>query len=253
MMKTSLAASLAAMLLVGQALAADTTRSGALTIESEAQFVRDHADQIERIGDGVYLFVAGPMAGKTLSIGEAGLAYDMAALRAKMAASGAPSKAEQERMQSLEAAAEAFARNRQLAQQAENKSLQSRVLTCLAFNARNEVWVVQGTATVSATAEFMQPIGLGYYAYAHSSAQASLGFPPFGYQMPGPIIVEASAGNALTGETSHEIDIGPPFTASTYAFVFSGPSFNHHLGSMGRVYGTTACWGYLSLDAQFSY
>jgi hypothetical protein len=70
-------AAIAGIAFAGSALATDSLR-----IESEAQFVRDYAGLIEQVGPGVYQIMSGDLAGKVVTIGEAGLNYDLNALRA---------------------------------------------------------------------------------------------------------------------------------------------------------------------------
>jgi hypothetical protein len=67
----------------------DAPREG-VKIQNEAQLLRDYGHRLEKIAQGVYLGRSGPLAGKTIGIGRAGLAYDLEGLRAHDAKSARP-------------------------------------------------------------------------------------------------------------------------------------------------------------------
>lgn len=251
MKKTILFASLIAAGLSGQALAIDLPDSKTLRIESEAQFVRDNAERIERVGDGVYLFVSGSLAGRTVSIGKAGLAFDMKAIRARIETSGKASDAQRKQLSRMQQAADAFAQEALVPDQVETRAAAGGALTCLLFTEKG-VRLLSGSAVVEVNAEFALPIRLGYYAYADAWAFGQVDIAPFGFSQPGLVVAEASAHNVLENEDSEDIGIGPS-GAQAYAAVSSGPAFNHDVSSFARVYATGDCWGYVSLGAQFSY
>jgi hypothetical protein len=248
-------AALAATLLAGQALSADTTHSAAskpdgFRIESEAQFVRDYGDRIERVGTGVYVVTRGPMAGKTITIGESGLAYELAALRARVPSSPQERKQIRALIQRLERSALAYKRMRT---RLPEKAAIVGTIGCYNYNwsTRRGTWY-SGGAYVSATAEYYMSNGGGglnpYYARAYAAANGSLSVPfgvPYGS---GALSAYAVAWNHNTNVIAQNYGYGNyPNVAS--GIVYSGPDFSHNLESFSGVEGEGDCVGHVSISA----
>lgn len=247
-MKISLAASLASLLLAGNALAADTPKANGFRIESEGQFARDYADSVERIDAGVYLVTKGPLAGKTITMGESGLAYDLAALRARVPDSLRERAQIKSRIKRLERTAERFERRRG---DVATKASSLGSISCYHYNwtTRQGTWY-SGTAHVSATAEYYMSNGGGglnyYYARAAASANGSLSAPPGVPYGSGALSAHALAWNHHTNVISQQFGYGNyPNVSSGY--VYSGPDFSHDLEAFSGVEGEGDCTGYVGI------
>lgn len=252
MKTTSLAATLAAALLAGHALAADAPKADGFRIESEDQFARDYGDIAERAGPGVYQIVQGPLAGKTVAMGEAGLAYDLATLRAQTPKSLRERAQIKARIKQLEAVRARYAQLRVLeARSAVRKSANS-LLPCFYRNPKtNATTWYNAFASVNATAGFYMDNGGGgpnyYYARASAFADGTV-IRPYGVPVgTGTVTVYATASNVNTGQTVQRASGGISAGVST-GYVYSGPDFSHNLTASASVYGNGDCFGYLSIS-----
>lgn len=245
-MKNILAATLASLVFAGSAIAADGLR-----IESEAQFVRDYGDRIEQVGPGVYLIVAGELAGKTVAIGEAGLAYDIGVQRQLLSAPGRVKTQAQALIRQMEGARARYAKLR--AHQAADTSTRKAAagsFPCFYSSGNNSIWY-SGYAQVNATTEFYLDNGgggLNYY-YARASANAS-GFvsPPAGVPAFASVSASAIAKNLYTGQTIQRSRPGTYSASASTGYVYSGPEFSHNLTAQAAVYGMGNCFGYVSIS-----
>lgn len=256
MNKIFLAAVLPATLLIGgQVQAGDTTLRERLRVESEAQFVRDYGDRIERMGPGVYLVTRGPMAGNTLSIGRAGLSHDLAELRARMPASLRERRELQARIKQLEGIQIRYAqldRTERTRSDSTAKSTSYTTFPCRYFDPSSNTFIrYYAYADVQADTEYyMSNGGSGinpYYARASASAFGTVapafGVPPWtGY-----VTVSATAKNNQTGQTVQRGLSGGSVGADT-GYVYSGPAFSHDLSARASVTGLGDCTGYLSIS-----
>lgn len=246
-MKNLLAAGLASLVFAGGAMAANGVR-----IESEAQFVRDYSDSIEQVGPGVYLFVSGKLAGKTVSIGEAGLDYDIGVQRAQLTGSSHSKAQTRTLIRQMEAVRARYATVRaHLAEEANTRKAASAALNCVYFSPDGHVTRYGGSAQVNATTEFYLDNGGGglnyYYARASASATANV-YRPF--QVPASITNSrlARAENLNTGQIIQKTGIpGTNGTTST-GYVYSGPAFSHSLSAYAAVSGSGDCFGYVSIS-----
>lgn len=246
-MKITLAVSLVSMLIAGNTLAADGFR-----IESEAQLVRDYGNQLEPLAPGVYQIVSGALAGKTITIGETGLAYDLAALRAQTSRSS-PLRAQMKtEIRKLEVIRARFGKLRELQARDLSKKSATGSLPCYYYNPWNGNYIYySGFANVNATTEFFLSNGgggLNYY-YARASASA-IGSVSSAYGVPygnGFVSVSAIAKNLNTGQTVQRSTIGSGVGVST-GYVYSGPDFSHNLTASASVYGNGDCFGYVSIS-----
>ncbi|MFD0724428.1 hypothetical protein [Lysobacter brunescens] len=239
----------AALLFAGHATA-ETPRSDGFRIESEDQFARDYADSVERIDAGVYLVTKGALAGRTITLGESGLAYDLAALRARVPASGRERSVLQSQVKRLQRTAERFERQRS---NATTRASQLGAIQCSYFNwsTRQTIWY-SGTAYVSATAEYYMSNGGGglnpYYARAAASANGSVSAPPGVPFGSGSLSAHAVAWNRNTNVIAQKFSFGNyPNVSSGY--VYSGPDFSHNLEAFSGVEGEGDCLGYVGISA----
>jgi hypothetical protein len=249
MTKTTLTAALAATLLAGQALAADTPRNETFRIESEDQFVRDYGDQVEQMGPGVYQVVKGPLAGKTVTLGEAGLAYDLAALRAQTP------RSRQERMQlktqirRLENVRTRYAQLQALqARESGARKSASGVLPCY-YRSGSTTIRYNAYVQLTATTEFYLDNGgggLNYY-YARAIATAS-GYTPRPHPFAFPFLgFYAKAENLISGQVEQR-SAGSSNGGVSTGYVYSGPDFGHRMTAVATVTGGGDCFGYASLS-----
>lgn len=250
MIKTFLAATLSAALLAGHALAADAPKADGFRIESEDQFARDYADSVERIAAGVYLVTRGPLAGKTITIGESGLAYDLAELRARAGTNGRERSAIQSRVKRLERTAERFQRQR--ASMATRAS-SSGTINCYYYDwSTNRNIMYGGSAFVTATAEYYMSNGGGglnpYYARAIAIANGSVSHPPGVPYGSGVLSAFALAWNHQTNAIAQKSAYGVNPGASS-GYVYSGPNFSHDLEAFSTVEGEGDCLGYVGISA----
>ncbi|MFZ5636335.1 MAG: hypothetical protein ACOY82_07065 [Pseudomonadota bacterium] len=252
-MKTiSLAAALAATLIGGQALAADAPDSAGFRIESEDQFVRDYGDRVERVAPGVYQVVEGPLAGKTLAMGEAGLAYELAALRARVPTSLRERALIKARIKRLEGVRTRYSKLHALQARDATKASTSSSLPCQYYNPRTNTTIFyNAVAYVQATAEYYMSNGGGglnyYYARASASASGTVVKPgnvPFAS---GVVSVYALARNNHNGTLVQQFNYGPSVSAGT-GYVYSGPDFSHDLDATAAVEGDGDCYGFVSIS-----
>jgi hypothetical protein len=254
MTKTTLAASLAATLLAGQALAAQPVANDSFRIESETQFARDYADHVERMAPGVYQVTRGPLAGKTITIGEAGLAYDLAALRAQVPQSRNERKQLRTQIRLMEDATRRYQRNNAIAARhsASTKAMRFGALSCW-YNppGLGSPIFYNGSATVTASTALYLPRSDGFYNpyYARASATANatifrpIGVPPFFSVLASVTAKERQLGQTVTRDT-----IGVDSVGLSTGYVYSGPTFYHDLTATGTIYGTGPCTGYVSVS-----
>ncbi len=246
-MKSILAATLASIVLTGSAMAAE-----GLKIESEAQFARDYGDKIEQISPGVYLIVAGDLAGKTVSIGEAGLDYDLGVQRAQLNGSSRSKAQTRALIRQMEGARARYATARaQLATDVGTRKAASAALSCVYYSYNGQVTYYSGSAQVNATTGLYLDNGGGglnfYYARASASATANV-FRP--WNVPASITNNrlVRAENFSTGQVIQKTGIpGTNGTTST-GYVYSGPAFSHNLSAFAAVSGSGDCFGYVSIS-----
>lgn len=258
MTKTILASALATLMFCGTATAAKPippagVPANAMKVESEAQLMRDYGDRIEKVSLGVYQIVSGDMAGKTISIGDQGLAYDLAVHRARIAKAGRITGQDLGRIQRLESAANRIAQGQRATSQISTRLVDNGTLYCHFGGGEPNAAksLVTGYAWVSARADFLEPIGLGYYAGAVANAYGYVDAP----SNPGNqtlIVAETSAVNYQTSQMSLDIRSGM-YSASAFSSIASGPTFSHSLSADAAVYGAGPCWGYVSVSDYFAY
>ena len=250
MMKTTLAAALTATLLTGQVLAADAPKADGFRIESEDQFARDYADSVERVAAGVYLVTRGPLAGKTITMGESGLAYDLAALRARTPNSLRERQLIKSRIKRLE---RNVARYEHLRTRSPTKASQLGAISCYHYNwtTRQGTWY-SGTGHVSANAEYYMSNGGGglnyYYARAYANASGSVSSPPGVPFGSGALSAFAVAWNHNTDVILQNFGYGNYPNVGSGA-VYSGPDFFHNLEAFSGVEGEGDCTGYIGISA----
>jgi hypothetical protein len=254
MTKTTLATSLAATLLAGQALAAQPLANDSFRIESETQFAQDYGDRVEKLAPGVYQVTRGALAGQTISIGESGLAFDLALLRAQVPGALAERRQLQKRIRLLEQTQQRYvlARSRTAGSASATKAFRSVSLPC-DYRPPGASFPVlyYMTATVSADASLYLPRSDGFYNpyYARASARAS-----------GQVLRPASVPvniSVLAYASAHERQLGQPVTRESIGtdsvgvntgFVYSGPTAYHNLTATAMVFGRGDCYGYVSVS-----
>lgn len=250
-----LAAILPAALLGSQVQASDTTLRERLRVESEAQFVSDYGDRIERMGPGVYLVTRGPMAGNTVTIGRAGLSHDLAALRARMPVSLRERRELQAQIKQLESIQIRYAQLDRLERTRSDstvKSSSSAAFPCGFYDFWENRYIhYYASGYVQATTEYYMSNGGGglnpYYARASASAYGYV-TPPFGvHGSNGNTAVNAFVKNNQTGETVQRGLSGGSSGAET-GYIYSGPAFSHDLKATATVVGYGDCAGYLSVS-----
>jgi hypothetical protein len=249
-MKTLVTGAIASIAFAGSAFAAD-----GIKIESEAQFVRDYADQIEQVGPGVYQVVSGKLAGKTISIGEAGLQYDISEQRALVGRAAKTTRARaanKEMLRKLEGVQARYAELRALtANDAATRVAASGSFPCYYWGGSGfPVWY-SGYAFLDATTELYRDRGNGtlnwYYARASASAYGGVNAPynvPAGFSL----VADASAQNLQTGETISDYSMGVWSINVATGYVYSGPVFSHNIRASASVSGIGNCWGYVSVS-----
>lgn len=248
MRKTLLTTMLAALCTL-PAAAADRSVDGSLRIESEAQFARDYASQTERLAPGVYQMTAGPLAGKVVSMGEAGLAYDLARLRAIRPTSLAERKLVRERIKLLETAQARNGQWRARQPRPQAKTTQYQVFPCGGYSA-GTYYNYYATANLQATTEYFLDNGGGglnpYYARAYANAYGSVAYPSnhFGF---GSLGAYTMAWNKYSGEKVERTSSGL-FVAAGTGYVYSGPNFVHDLQASAIVLASGECAGYASIS-----
>jgi len=250
MTQTLLAATLAATLLAGPALAADAPKNDGFRIESEDQFVRDYGDLVERAAPGVYQIVKGPLAGKTIAMGEAGLAYDLAVLRARMPTAPQARAAWQAEVRRLEDTRTRLARQDTGVPTTSLKST-GGALQCQYWPIGGQPILYYGIATVSATAELYLDSGDGtpnpYYARASARASGTVYAPP-GVPASVSLYAYATAQERYRGTTITRSMPGLNSAAVSTGYVYSGPAFFHDLFASSSVSGRGNCYGYVGVS-----
>lgn len=255
-MKSILATTLASVILTGPVFAGDAMAANGLKIESEAQFVREYGDQVEQIGPGVYLIVAGKLAGKTVSIGEAGLAHDINVQRARRPADGAAKAQSRALIRQME---ETRARYQELRAR-QTPDIGTRQFSGGSFPCFYRPWgggnTVHyfGQAYVEATAELYMDNGGGglnwYYARAQANASGSV-FPPYSVPVSPSFHVGVHAANNDTGQVVQYSTTGYTSAGLGTGYVYSGPAFSHNLFAVATVTGIGNCYGYVSISDSF--
>lgn len=250
-MKNLLAAGLASLVFAGGAMAANGVR-----IESEAQFVRDYGDSIEQVGPGVYLFVSGKLAGKTVSIGEAGLAHDLNVQRTRRPADSAAKAQSRALIRQME---ETRARYRELRTR-QARDIGTKAYFASSFPCSYRPWrggntvYYSGYADVEATAGLYMDNGGGglnwYYARAQANASGSV-FPPFSVPVSPSFHVGVHAANNDTGQIVQYSATGYTGAGLGTGYVYSGPAFSHNLFAVATVTGIGNCFGYVSISDSF--
>lgn len=246
-MKHALSISLASLLLAGSAQAAEKLR-----ISSEEQFAREYADRIELMAPGVYQIVKGPLAGKLVSLGEAGLDHDLTALRARVPTSVRERAVIQARIKRLENTRARYSKLHQLQARDTTRASTSSTLPCYYYNPRtNSTIYYSAFATVEATTEYYMSNGGGglnpYYARASASAFGSVSRPgnvPYGSGM---VSIYALAWNHDTSTLNQYFNYGAIASGGT-GYVYSGPVFSHNLEATAGVEGEGDCFGYVSIS-----
>jgi hypothetical protein len=241
---------LASFALAGNALATDY-----LHVESEAQFLRDYGHQIEQVAPGIYQMIGGPLTGKTVTIGEAGLDYDLNTQRSLLAAmpKSSPGKAEKESLiAGLEEQKTRFSRLREIASRDQEKARISTVISCIYRPVNGSPIWYSATARLIATTEFYLDSGNGtpnrHFARAGASAFADV-FTPHNVPVSTSLWADASAYNGYTGQSLGSSQTGAlSVGAFTGAFIYSGPAFAHKLDAHASVRGVGNCFGYVGIS-----
>jgi len=226
--------------------------------DDEAQFQRDYGAQAEKLAPGVYLMNAGPFAGKTVSMGIAGLQYDLAALQARARETGLKA-AERGELQTRIAELQTLAREheaRQVRQGFTAKARQTTGFGCWTYDySQNRQVFYTGYAEAIAEGGLYKDRGDGsfnpYYARMYSVAIVNV-YPPFGVWGNHWLNASASATNVATGQT---LTGTPQYLANSAAAasgtVYSGPNFVHNLSATATATAGGDCWGYLSVSDTF--
>ena len=226
--------------------------------ENEAQFQRDYGPRAERLAPGVYLINDGAFAGKTVSMGIAGLQYDLAVLQARARESGLKA-AERGDLQTRIAALQTLAREheaRQVRAGFSAKAGSASGIPCLGYDYRNNrTEFYYGYAEVNVNGGLYLDRGDGSFNwyYARMYAVATIGVAP----RPGVLAnvsayASASVTNAQTGQT---VNATPQYVyggaGAGTGWVYSGPSFGHNLSGTATASAGGDCWGYLSVSDSF--
>ena len=246
-MKRILATTLAGLVLAGNAMAADGLR-----IESEAQFMRDYGDRIEQVGPGVYLIVAGELAGKTVSMGEAGLDYDIGVQRAQLAGSSRSKAQTRALIRQMERIRARFKElHKHEAADAGVKKAVSGSFPCYYYGSDGRTIRYSGTAQVNATTEFYLDNGGGglnfYYARASATASGYV-FRPGGVPVSVTLVANVLARNLYTGQLVQKNYPGTSSASATTGYVYSGPAFSHNISANASINGAGDCYGYVSVS-----
>lgn len=249
-MHRTLSIAAAALMFAGNAFAADAPRTEGFRIESEDQLARDYAGSVERIDTGVYLVTQGALAGQTITLGESGLAYDLAALRARIPGSARERSALKSWIKRLERTAARFERERSSTATRANRL---GIIFCSYFNwSTRQTIQYTGSAYVSAVAEYYMSNGGGglnpYYARAAASAHGSVSPPPGVPFGSGALSAHAVAWNHNTNVIGQQFGYGSYPNVSS-GFVYSGPDFSHNLEAFSVVEGEGDCVGYVGISA----
>lgn len=251
-MKTILAATFTPLLFAGSAFAADGVGANGFRIESESQFLRDYGDQIEQMAPGVYQVVKGPLAGKTVTLGETGLVYDLAALRAQMPRSRQERAQIKTQMRLLESTLARYSTLHEYRTRDLTRKSTSGTIPCRYYNWRtgSTIWY-NGYAQVTATTELYLDNGGGglnfYYARASAIASGTV-FRPFSVPTSITMTAYAFAKNHYSGQIAEQTAYGITSTAASTGYVYSGPTFSHNMSATATVAGNGHCFGYVSIS-----
>jgi hypothetical protein len=254
MKMTTLTASLAATLLAGQAMATSPVANDSFRIESETQFAQDYGDRVEKLAPGVYQVTRGPLAGQTISMGESGLAFDLALLRARVPGALAERRQLQKQIRMLEQTAQRYrlARTRSASSGVATKATRTGTFPCqyLPPGASFPVFY-NGSATVSADASLYLLRGDGlynpYYARAIARANGQV-LRPAGVPANISVLAYASAQERQLGQTITRESFGIDSAGVNTGYVYSGPTFYHNLFATASVHGRGDCTGYVSVS-----
>ena len=230
-----------------------------IRVESEAQFKRDYGAQAEKLAPGVYLMNTGPFAGKTVSMGVDGLAYDLAVLQARAREGGlkAGERSDvQKRIVELETLARAY-EARQVQQGFTAKAQLNWSISCTTYDPFQYRWhYYYGSSEVVVNGGLYLDRGDGsfnwYYARMYATALMNVNEP---YNVFGNYWVypTASVTNNLTGQTVNAPlqQYGRRSAAAATGYVYSGPSFGHDLSGTATAQAGGDCLGYLSVSDSF--
>jgi hypothetical protein len=251
-MKTTLTAALTSLLFAGSAFAADGVGTNGFRIESESQFLRDYGDQIEPMAPGVYQVVKGPLAGKTVTLGETGLRYDLAALRAQTPGSRQERAQIKAQLRLLESTLADFSKLREYETQDLTRQSTSGTFPCAYYNWRTGRTIrYNGYAQVTATTELYLDNGGGglnfYYARASAIASGTV-FRPYSVPPSLTMTAYAFAKNHYTGQVAEQTAYGITSAWASSGYVYSGPTFSHNMSATSTVAGQGDCFGYVSVS-----
>lgn len=243
-MKALSFAVLAALSTAGNAIAAD-----GLLVQNEDQFSRDYAGRTEIVAPGVYRITAGEFAGKTVAIGDAGLAHDLQLHRERATKSGKPGASAQivrelERVQARQSGGKP-------AGEVQTRASNSGGISCAVRNYSGSTSYFSGFAFVNANAELYLSNGGGgfnyYYARAYADATGEV-FKPSNVPSNIYLAAGAVAENRQTGQVLSQSANGGTFVDVASGTVFSGPTFSHDLVAFSYVSGRNGCSGYVSVS-----
>ena len=251
-MKTMLAAALTPLLFASSAFAADGAAANGFRIESEAQFARDYGNQIEQMAPGVYQVVKGSFAGKTVTLGETGLAYDLAALRTQTPRSRQERAQIKAQMRLLERTLAGFSKLREYRRPDQIRKSTSGTFPCYYYSWRTGRTIFyNGFAQVSATTELYLDNGGGglnfYYARASAVASGTV-FRPYNVPTSLTMTAYAFAKNHYTGQVAEQTIYGITSAGTSTGYVYSGPTFSHNMSATATIAGNGDCFGYVSIS-----
>ncbi|MBX3714138.1 MAG: hypothetical protein KF800_19415 [Lysobacter sp.] len=258
-MQRFLFTTLAALACTGTALAADKPAPGTLRIESEAQFQRDHGRHATRMAPGVYLMTQGELSGKKVAIGAPGLAHDLALLRKQLMTPGL-SNTDRKALQAHVADLEKLAR-----QQATRgsrtmpgaRASQTSSFGCWSYDNFSQTYIYYpGFVDLSVGGGLYKDRGDGnlnwYYARLQSTAIVNVYPPSSAFWHRFSVSAAASATNVLTGQTVNAVPFINFYSAGAgTGYIYSGPSFGHHLKGRAVGFASGDCFTYVSLEDVF--
>jgi len=251
---TALATTLATLctLPAGTAMAAGPSAPASLRIESETQFVRDYGTVAESVAPGVYQFTQGPFAGKTVAMGEAGLAYDLAALRAETPRTLRQRLQRKSRIRALEGVQARYRTQAVTASADVAKRTLFTVFSCTYWPINGKPITYQGYVDMWATTEYYLSDGGGglnpYYARASAGGNLSLNPPAQVPYYSGSMSISARVENRQTGQVVQKAWVARPNGGTTTGYIGSGPSFGHDLTAKATTIGSGDCLGYASIS-----
>ena len=237
-------------------IASNAAAKDGLMVQSEEQFAREYASQADSVAPGVYRFHAGDLAGKTGSIGDSGLAYDLELHRARLTkTNGNTSGASHEIVRILERVqAEQVARSK--IGEMQLRTTKTDVFSCSARDvATGSMVTFSGRAFVNASAELYMPRSGGglnpAYARAFSDAVGTV-FKPANVIDSIFMFAGAIAENRETGAVLSMQDSGTTDVAVAAGPVYSGPRFVHDLLAFAFASGRGVCIGYVSVSDTYT-